>query len=73
MPVIARFVAAPLLAGAVAVIAAQGCSTDPCRPPVFRWESSDRSTLPGPDTPACKAAREEQLKAKQPPQQEKSP
>jgi len=73
MPMIARFVASPLLAGAVAVVAAQGCSTDPCRPPPFRWESSDRSTLPGPDTPACKAAREEQLKTRNPPPPEKRP
>jgi hypothetical protein len=70
MPLLARIVASPLLAGAVAVGAAQGCSTDPCRPPVFIWESTNRATLPGPHTPECKAAREEQLRKQneQPPE-----
>jgi len=61
MPALARYVAAPLLAAAV--VAAQGCaSADPCRPPYLQLESSDRSKLSGPDTPACKAAREGQEK-----------
>lgn len=61
MPLLVRTVAAPLLAGAAVLAAAQGCaSADPCRPPPIRLESSDRSTLSGPGTPACQAAREAQ-------------
>jgi hypothetical protein len=55
-----------VLAVAVLLAAAQGCaSADPCRPPPIRLESSDRSTLSGPGTPACQAAREEKAGEKE--------
>lgn len=61
MPVLAEIVAAPLLAGIAAVVATQPQQekpADPCRPPAIRLESANRAALPGPDSPACKAARE---------------
>jgi hypothetical protein len=76
MPVLAEIVASPLLAAAAALVGAHGDAArpiDPCRPPSIRLESADRSTLPGPDSPACKAALEEREKNKQKPRAEKSP
>lgn len=65
MPVLAEIVASPLLAAAAAVVGAHGDATrprDPCVPPAIRLESADLSKLPGPNSPACKAAQEEKKK-----------
>ena len=59
MPVLAEVVAAPLLAGAVATGVAYWETErmpDPCRPPAIRMESANIAALPGPNSPACKAA-----------------
>ncbi len=60
MPVLAEIVASPLLAGAAALIGAHYDAVkpvDPCRPPILRLESAERGSLPGPNSPACKAAQ----------------
>ncbi len=68
MPVLAEIVASPLLAAAAAIVGAQGEAAkppaDPCRAPAIRLESADRSTVPGPDSPACRAAMEQKKKQK---------
>jgi hypothetical protein len=59
MPVLAEIVASPVLA---AIAVAVGVHTeavkppDPCRPPVFRFESANLAALPGPNSLACKEA-----------------
>ena len=64
MPVLAEFVASPVL---TAIAVAVGVHTetvkppDPCRPPAFRFESANLAALPGPNLLACKEA----LKAKE--------
>ena len=68
MPVLAEIVASPLLAAAAAVVGAHGDATrpvDPCVPPAIRLESADLTKLPGPDSPACRAAQEEKKKLEQ--------
>lgn len=68
MPVFAEIVASPLLAAAAAVVGAHGDATrpvDPCVPPALRLESADLTKLPGPNSPACRAAREERRKQEQ--------
>ena len=61
MPVLAEIVAAPLLAGIAAVVAAQSPQekypADPCRPPAIQLESANLADQPGPDSRACKEAR----------------
>jgi len=60
MPVLGEIVAAPLLAGVVAVVGTQLESkdqADPCRPPAIRLESANLAALPGPNSPACKEAQ----------------
>ncbi len=67
MPVLAEIVASPLLAGAAAIIGAHYDAVkpvDPCRPPILRLESADRGSLPGPNSPACKAAQEARVARK---------
>ena len=59
MPVLAEIVASPVL---TAIAVAVGVHTeavkppDPCRPPVFRFESANIAALPGPNSLACKEA-----------------
>ena len=73
MPVLAEIVASPVLAAiavAVGVHSEAVQPPDPCRPPVFRFESANIAALPGPNSLACKdamKAREtEQKKDKKP-------
>ena len=61
MPVLAEIVAAPALAAIAAVVASHQAAekpADPCRAPLIRLESANLAALPGPHSPACKAARE---------------
>jgi len=60
MPVLGEIVAHPVVAAIAAVIGAQQAAekpADPCRPPAIRTESVNLAALPGPDSPACRAAR----------------
>jgi hypothetical protein len=59
MPVLAEIVASPVLtaiAVAVGVHTEAAKPADPCRPPVFRFESANIAALPGPNSLACKEA-----------------
>ena len=59
MPVLAEIVASPVLAAiavAVGVHTEAAKPADPCRPPVFRFESANIAALPGPNSLACKEA-----------------
>jgi hypothetical protein len=65
MPVLAEIVAAPALAAIAAIVATQNPpqkTADPCRPPAIRLESANIAALSGPDSPACKEAREREAK-----------
>jgi hypothetical protein len=57
--VLAKFVASPILTAIVAAVGEHAEASkppDPCRPPVFRFESANIAALPGPHSPACKEA-----------------
>jgi hypothetical protein len=59
MPVLAEIIASPVLAAlavAVGVHSEAAKPADPCRPPVFRFESANIAALPGPNSLACKEA-----------------
>jgi hypothetical protein len=72
MPVLAEIVASPVLtaiAVAVGVHTEAAKPADPCRPPLFRFESANIAALPGPNSPACKEA----LKARDAEKKEQKP
>lgn len=59
MAVLGEILASPILMGlavAVGMHAEASKPADPCRPPVFRFESANVAALPGPNSPACKEA-----------------
>lgn len=60
MAVFGEIVAGPVLIGLSALTGYQAVQkpVDPCKPPVFRIESQNLATLPGPYSPACRAAQQ---------------
>jgi hypothetical protein len=80
MPVLGEVVAHPVVAAIAAALAAQDPSAaDPCQAPrpgtvIVRLESASAAALPGPDSPACRAAKEKAARrpAQPPPEPAKS-
>ena len=60
MAVFGEIVAGPVLIGLSALTGYQAVQkpVDPCKPPVFRIESQNLAALPGPNSPACRAAQQ---------------
>lgn len=60
MAVFGEIIGGPVLIGLSAVTAYQAVQkpADPCKAPVFRIESQNLATLPGPHSAACRAAQQ---------------